>query len=566
MAMPEALKFTVSLVDKITAPVAKVSDSLRDMRDRYSQNAEVMAGGAAGVVASGAAMYASLAPAIELDRQLHGLKGFGVQQDAIDKMRNSAIEFSNDYAISAASVAEHAVQMRRVLGEMPQDVMIQTAKASALLTAKMGSDSETVARFIKNMSGNFQGDLGAGEFVDQLTAMTLQSQKLYGINLDEMEGMMSGMHSLTSGLGVSLQEQMSTMGMLSQYMDNGDVTTYYTNFLEGIHEAQEKLNINLMDDNGKLLEMPQIIDKLQGKFKGMKPFELRHVLDDAGLGDGSLMLMKLVENADEFKKKHAELSKVKGLDSTLEAAKSNVFIWDKLATQIANISTAFGAVLLPALAPIVEKMSDMAGWVTDFTTRFPNLAKLIGTIAISIMAVGIAGGVIAIVSGIFGNFMAVITLFAPVVTALGAAFTWLKGAVIAVNLAMALNPMGAIVVGIMAAIAAVTALVIWWDDLKAAFADIEWVQVIMNAIESVVGTIGSVFSGIGSFFGFGGDDEQEIKSVQQTRPKASLQQGGIVQQMAQSSSRVTHVGGVTINSQTMPAPTDVRNSWEMLAG
>ena len=61
----------------------------------------------------------------------------------------------------------------------------------------------------------------------------------------------------------------------------------------------------------------------------------------------------------------------------------------------------------------------------------------------------------------------------------------LVGIMTLVNLVMAANPVGLIVIGIFALIAAVAALIIWWDDLYAAFKK-------MNIIDSVVGALSSL--------------------------------------------------------------------------
>ena len=81
---------------------------------------------------------------------------------------------------------------------------------------------------------------------------------------------------------------------------------------------------------------------------------------------------------------------------------------------------------------------------------------------------------------------------------ISAAFTaslaFLRGAMLAVNLVMYANPIGLIVAGITLAIAAVGALVYYWDDLKATMSEWGWVKAIAGIFNTVWGGIKSVFN------------------------------------------------------------------------
>lgn len=77
------------------------------------------------------------------------------------------------------------------------------------------------------------------------------------------------------------------------------------------------------------------------------------------------------------------------------------------------------------------------------------------------------------------------------VLALVVALKLLAAGMLIVNIVMAANPIGLIVLGITALIAAVTAVIIWWDELKAAFeATPTWIKVVAAAVALLFGPVG----------------------------------------------------------------------------
>lgn len=77
------------------------------------------------------------------------------------------------------------------------------------------------------------------------------------------------------------------------------------------------------------------------------------------------------------------------------------------------------------------------------------------------------------------------------VLALVVALKLLAAVMLVVNVVMAANPVGLIVLGIAALIAAVSAVIIWWDELKAAFLNTPtWIKVVAAAVATLFGPVG----------------------------------------------------------------------------
>lgn len=171
---------------------------------------------------------------------------------------------------------------------------------------------------------------------------------------------------------------------------------------------------------------------------------------------------------------------------------------------------------------------------------------------------------VGIAIGVFIAFVAVLKTLALVMTA--------------VNLVMSLNPIGLIVLGIAALIAAIAAVIVYWEDLKAAFLDLSgpakaiamlvtgpigmligaavliqdaWEPIktffadLWTKITDVTGAVANVAmnlgSKIGGFFGFGKDketDQQGADSAQVVTPQERVARS-VEEQRSTSSAEVT---------------------------
>ncbi len=500
MSLPKPLEFTVSLIDQITKPIAKITAQMNGLADNYQAATMQMASGGAGVAASAMAIHGALMPAIEIDRALGDIRGLGVTEDALLKVNETALDFSVTYGQAATEVLGHSEKLTNVLGKMPGHVLAASTEASATLAMVMKSDADTVGRFFKNLYGNYQDTataMGRDKFIERITGMTAHAKQLFGTSMDDMEGMIDGMHSLPSTLGVAMEEQFAVLGMLGKQMGQGDAVTQYTNFLEGINGAQGKLGLNLTDESGNLLPMLDVLEKIKPLIAGMSGLQPRTFLDEAGLGDGSLAIINMIDNMDGLKTSIDSFKNIKGMEPATQMAASMTDQSQRLAQSWYAIRAALGAEILPAMNSFMSWMADGAKSVIWFTQTFPNLTRVLGYAALAVMGLIAAGGMLTMVMGAGKMAMtaygAAAVAWTAINTALSGGLASLRAAVLAVNIVMYANPIGLIVAGIAAAIAAVGALVYYWDDLKAAMSEWGWLTslgdmfaTVWNGIKSIV--------------------------------------------------------------------------------
>ncbi len=622
MSLPEELRFTVGLIDQISKPLGNIQRQFTGMASSYRDGTHTMVAGAAGVAGAGIALQQALMPAIEMDRALGEVKALGVADDSLRAITQTALEFSAEFGRSSVEVIQHAEGVRNAMGNLPADVMASATKSSATLSMAMKSDAQTTTRFMKNLYGNYktQADaMGVDTWTAQIAGMTATAKQLYGVEMDAIEGMVDGMHSLTSTMGVSLQEQFAVFGMLKGQMSEGDAVTQYTNFLENAVGAQEKLGVSLTDTTGQLLPMEQVLQNLVPLLDGLSGTQARTLLDEAGLGDGALMLTNLVGRMDEFSAGMDALGDVKGLDAATQMAADMTDQWERMEQGVFAIRAAFGTALLPSLTPVISSLVDGAGELIRWTNLFPNITKYVGYATLAFFGLVAVGGVLTVLTGAFKMLWATVSLGSGLVSVLGIAVTglskilsFLKVAMLAVNIVVAANPIILIVGACVAAGAAVVGLIYYWDDLKASFGDTAWFQVLtvitapiralfaaiyggwkwvtsgftdlsgFDGLFAIVDEVKAVFENLFGWIsdgfndvvewipGMGDDDEtpgKTIAAVRKASPRAQVHGGGVARSLSTyNQGRSNHYGGVSIYAANINNPQDLASELEMAAG
>ncbi|AVI68303.1 phage tail tape measure protein [Shewanella sp. WE21] len=590
MSLPAPLMFTVGLIDQITRPIAKISQGLSGLASNYQAGTMQMASGIGGIAASGYGLYQALQPALEIDKALGDARGVGVADSALKKITNTAMDFSLQFGQSSIDVINHAAKLRGVLGEMPDHVLASATKSSAVLAMAMKSDAETTSKYFKTLYGNYGGQanaMGQDKFIAQIAGMTAYAKKTLGTEMSDLEGMIDGMHSLPSTLGVALEEQFAVLATLNKSMGQGDAVTQYTNFLEGVAGAQEKLGVKLTDSKGNLLPMIDVIEKLKPMMQGMSGIQARTFLDDAGLGDGSLMIINMMKNLDGLKSTIQGFKNVNGLDPALDMAKNMTSQSERLAQSWWVIRAAIGSVLLPAFNTVVGKIAEMGGSVLWFTNMFPNITRMMGYLAVTIFGVIALGGVFTAMMGawklvtVAWNVVAGLTVWiwksiimqmtlanlrfaiykGLIYSVIAITKLW-QGAQWALNLAMNANPLGLMIVAVAAIIAGVAALIYYWDDFTKMVADTAWIQAIVGVFDNVWNSVKAMFNDtinwiIDKLNLIPGVDISSnitagsMPSVDAISPvQANLTRGGVSQQIANANnSKSTTVGNINIYPQ-----------------
>ena len=627
--LPDALRFQVGLIDQISKPLANIQRSLGDVTNTYNQGTQSMVTGAAGMVGAGFALQQALMPAIEMDRVLGEVKSLGVADEQLQQLSDTALQFSVEYGKSATDFVDASYDIKSAMGDLTGDELSGITRSSAILAAATKADTATITNYMGTMYSVFkdQADaIGKDNWVERIAGMTSKSVELFKTTGQGMSDAFKGVGALGKSHGVALQEQMAVLGMLQGSMSGSEAGTRYKAFLSGVVKAQGDLGMSFTDSNGKMLPMFDIMSKLKNQFGELDSMEMAQLKTAFGSDQALMVITDMINKTDDLQSNVAQLDGASNIGTAEDMAGAMTDQWERLEQGVFAVSAAFGSVLMPAILPIVGSMADGATQIIEWTCMFPNLTQYIGFAAVAVLGIVAAMGAFTLIMGVAKQVMAGYMLTMKIAAGINLLFTSvmksLRATMLAVNLVIAANPIILMVGAVIAAIAAVGALIYYWDDLKASFGDTTWFQVLEGAItlltlpfralfefvkagwqwvmsgftdtsgfafigemaDSMRNIFGSVFNWFSSKLaaiwenikgltdwipGFGSDDESielKSKSVQVATPSAQIQPGGAAKNIANYQTSGNHYGGVSIYPTYMTSPQDMASELEMAAG
>lgn len=139
-------------------------------------------------------------------------------------------------------------------------------------------------------------------------------------------------------------------------------------------------------------------------------------------------------------------------------------------TQMERLSIIFGQQILPHLTKIIEKLGSMAEGMANFASKHPLITKVAIAILAVVSAASIAIGVFNLFKGVVLAYkvamisMSNASMFAAIKTKLVTAATWLFSS------ALWANPIVWIVAAILALVAGIVLLIVYWKDI------VKWVK------------------------------------------------------------------------------------------
>ncbi|HCH5317047.1 TPA: phage tail tape measure protein [Vibrio parahaemolyticus] len=627
--LPEALRFTVGLVDQISKPLGNIQRNLNDVASTYRDGTHTMVAGAAGVAGAGFALQSALMPAIEMDRALGEVKSLGVANDQLKTLTQTAMKFSVEYGKSATEFVAASYDIKSAMGDMTGDELAGVTRSSAILAAATKADTATITNYMGTMYSVFKDQaerISKDNWAEQVAGMTAKSVEMFKTTGQGMSDAFKGVGALGKTHGVAIQEQMAVLGLLQGSMTGSEAGTRYKAFMSGVVKAQDKLGMAFTDSNGKMLPMFDIMSKLRNKFGDLDTLEVGQIKDAFGSDEAVLLVTDLINKTGDLKSSVKELNDASNLNTAINMAGAMTDQWERMEQGMFAIRAAIGSALLPSLVPLLSSLADGALEIVEWTQLFPNITRWIGYAGITLLSFVAINGMLTMAVGIGKQAMASYILvtkgYGFAVAGVNSILKTFKVAMLAANIAMMANPIGFIVGAVVAAIAAVGALIFYWDDLKASFGDMTWFQVLEGAITLITfpfrtmfefikagwqwvmsgftdtsgfafigdmaNSIKEVFSGVFNWItqslagiwdsvkglidwipGFGGDDEAtqvKSKSVQSATPRAQIQPGGAAKNIASYQTSSTNYGGVAIYPTYMNSPQDMASEIEMAAG
>ena len=491
MSLPQPLMFTVGMIDQITKPIAKISGSLNGLTNDYQRGTMKMASGVAGIAASGYALQNALMPAIEMDRALGEVSSLGVRESALKQLTDTSYEFALKYGKSSTEFVKSSYDIQSAIAGLNDNDLSAFTMSSNVLAAATKADAGTITNYMGTMYGIFKNqanDMGKSQWVEQLTDMTATAVQAFKTTGTEMSSAFTSIGAEATSAGIGMNEQMAILGTLQATMSGSEAGTKYKSFLAGVGKAQDALNLSFTDSQGAMLPMVDILNQIKGKYgETIDVAEGDELKKAFGSAEAVGTIKLLMNDIDGLGQSIDSLGNVNGMQQAEKMAMSMTDQSERLSQSWFVIRAAWGSAILPVFNDFVGLIADMGTGVVAFTEEFPTLTKYIGYGALALLGLVAAGGLFTLIMGAGKMAMVAWGVGAMAWTGINAALTSglsaLRAVMFAVNLVMYANPIGLIVAAVAAAVLAVGALIYYWDDLKASFADISWVSVLLTGLE-----------------------------------------------------------------------------------
>jgi len=520
------LEFTLALIDKVTRPLRQAQAGVTEFADKSRASFQRVAVGGAALWGVGQAIKGALGPAIEMYDALQEQSARGIDSSALKQVEKDANTFAMTYGKSAVEFVQSTSSINAAIGGLTGTELPKVTQVANLMAAAVGSSAAESAEFLGQMFGNFREEadrLGKVQFAEQLADKMAFMRQRFGVEMGLVKDLMEGARGVGTNYGVGLNEQLAVMGELQRTLGS-EASGAYEGFLTGAEGGAKKLGLSFKNSAGQMLSMPEILTKLQGKYGDSIAgnVEAQKALDDA-FGDSSAVVKQLWGNVGTLQRNITELGGSDGLKRTQEMAAKMVKPWDRFIEILTAIRRVIGMTLIPVLYPLLNRLADMGQTFARWMQMFPNIARVVGYVALAVLSFAGAGALANIVMGVGGFVMVGLTaiwrglllvtklytgalwLAQKATLAYAAVMRTLRGVLLAVRMAAmltgtAINFMSWPILLIVGAIALLGAgcylLISHWDAVKAAVMDTAAFQVVTAAIEYVAGVFGKAWASI----------------------------------------------------------------------
>lgn len=482
------LSVVLSLMDKMTSPLSSATGG-------FQKAGKVMAAAGVGIVSACTGIVTST---FETQNALGELSSLGVKD--LKAVESAAKNFSDTWAGTTKSdFITAAYDIKSGIASLSDEGVAKftelaaiTGKATKSTTQEMGSLFATGYGIYKGAYKNMS-DLQFGEMFSAGISTAVKNYKTAG---SQMASAISVLGATATNNKVSMEEQLAILGQLQTTMSGSEAATKYKAFLNVAASAGTKLKTSFVDSNGELLSTTEIIEKLHKKYGDtINAIEKQELKEAFGTDEAVAMIDLLYNNIDVLKGGIDDLSASmkKGVSVTKEMASAINSTpeqkFEVIQQQIHNNVEELGNALLPIANDVLTKVGELvakwSAWTTENRATVETIVRMAAVLGPLLIILGSAIGIIV---GVSGAIIKVKTAF----TIVQAAIAIMKVKWAALNITFAISPIGLIITGI---IALVAAFAILWNKSEA-FRNF-WKRL----FSGIVNVVRSALNAVKNFFG-----------------------------------------------------------------
>ena len=581
------LSLIMNMIDNLSGPMANISSRVGESVSRL----DALSARFGGMAKTGAAMTAmgsqiadaALAPVaatFETQRALGELSSLGVQD--LDALETAARSFSDQWSgTSKADFISAAYDIKSGISSLSDEGVAEFTSLAALTAKATKATAGEMTSLFATGYGIYKGyysDLSDIEFGEMFSAGISESVRAFKTS---GSGMAQGIQTLGASAttaNVPLEEQLAILGMLQATMSGSEAGTKYKAFLRSAAKGGEALGLSFLDANNQLLSMPEILEKLRGKFgetmDAAEKMQLQTAFGDTeAVALIDLMYSKTGALQDNILNLYDAMGQGTGVAEKMAGAmqETEPERFERLQQRIHNVAESIGGSMLPAINDFLslgeQVLSKVGAWIEEnqelvrvimmivlgiggfltiggaaltviggiglaftraaalgknFISAIKGIPKTLSTIRT--FAVG-AGGAVrtafsAIRSGGSVAVSAIRSIAGPFASAVGGMISSLgslAGALLA-------NPITWVVIGI---VAVISALVLLWNKC-------EWfrdgvtalIGTVKEKISAAIDFIKGIFGAIGSWFGSALESAKAVVSEKLNNIRTTFESNG----------------------------------------
>lgn len=461
------LSVVMGMQDNLTAPLSGVTDSVTDTTKKLDdafgtvqKAGAALAGVGAGITT---ACIATVTSTFDTQDALGELSSLGVTD--LKAVEDAAKSFSDTWAGTTKSdFITASYDIKSGIASLTDEGVAQFTELAALTGKATKSTTEEMGSLFATGYGIYKGayeDMSDLEFGEMFSAGISTAVKNYKTAGSEMASSISALGATATNNKVPLEEQLAILGQLQTTMSGSEAATKYKSFLNQAASAGKKLGLSFVDANNQLLSTPEILEKLKGKYGDtIDAVEKQQIKEAFGTDEAVAMIDLLYSDIDGLSG---------GIDSMAESMKKGSAVTTEMAEAINNTPAQKFQVLKQqihnnveelgnGLLPVVnETMDKVSGVIQKGSEWISNNQKTVQSIMNIALKLGIILTVLGTVIGVVGTVGKAVLAAKNAITAVKGAWTVLSGA-------FAASPVGWVVIGIVALVAA---FVLLWNKSEA---------------------------------------------------------------------------------------------------
>ncbi|TGM88492.1 phage tail tape measure protein [Leptospira licerasiae] len=357
------------------------------------------------------------------------IESLGVSKEEVTKISGEVRAMTGDLGIAQETFLSGIYDIKSAVSSLNPAELSSVAKALGQAAIATKGDFAGLADLFGTTHAQFKKMYNESDAAFALRFANTLSISVQKFKTDgaKMQAAIQSLGATAAGMGVTLEEQMSVLGLLQNTMQPGVAGTSYRAFLSTAGEGFQKLGLNAKNAQGQIKTMPALLEELNKKYSksfivdqatGNKVLKLdaRNEIKKAlGSEEAVAAVENLLPKIGELKTSISEI-KDANLSGTADAlnkmAGTNL---EDLDSQIGRAESGWKALKASlsepirngALLSVTRGFADMLSGVTRLLDANPILKQFVSYLVFGGSVVLFLGGSFLTLVGVIGMYTAV---------------------------------------------------------------------------------------------------------------------------------------------------------------